>query len=123
MNKTVKLTELAKQTVTFNITKPEGVTAEPTITVKSGSITAYTGSGADCTLPAGDYTYTAKLDGCDTLSGSFVVKAAKTIGLEFVKSLTFDDFFADLDGITAENGTRYGFEPVRAAGMTILPLA
>ena len=45
-----------------------------------------------------------------------MVKAAKTIGLEFVKSLTFDDFFADLDGITAENGTRYGFEPVRAAG-------
>lgn len=116
VNKTVKLTELAKQTVTFNITKPEGVTAEPTITVTSGSITAYTGSGADCTLPAGDYTYTAKLDGCDTLSGSFVVKAAKTIGLEFVKSLTFDDFFAGLDGITAENGTRYGFEPVRAAG-------
>lgn len=116
VNKTVKLTELAKQTVTFNITKPEGVNAEPTITVKSGSITAYTGSGANCTLPAGDYTYTAKLDGCDTLSGSFVVKAAKTIGLEFVKSLTFNDFFADLDGITAENGTRYGFEPVRAAG-------
>lgn len=116
VNKTVKLTELAKQTVTFNITKPEGVTAEPTITVTSGSITAYTGSGANCTLPAGNYTYTAKLDGCDTLSGSFVVQAAKTIGLEFVKSLTFDDFFAGLDGITAENGTRYGFEPVRAAG-------
>lgn len=116
VNKTVKLTELAKQTVTFQITKPEGVNAEPTITVESGSITAYTGSGANCTLPAGDYTYTAKLDGCDTLSGSFVVKAAKTIGLEFVKSLTFDDFFAGLDGITAENGTRYGFEPVRAAG-------
>lgn len=116
VNKTVKLTELAKQTVTFNITKPEGIAAEPTITVKSGSITAYTGSGANCTLPAGDYTYTATLDGCDTLSGSFVVKAAKTIGLEFVKSLTFDDFFAGLDGITAENGTRYGFEPVRAAG-------
>lgn len=115
VNKTVTLTELEKQTVTFNITKPEGVNAEPTITVESGSITAYTGSGANCTLPAGDYTYTAKLDGCDALSGSFVVKAAKTIGLEFVKSLTFDDFFARLDGITAENGTRYGFEPVRAA--------
>ncbi|MFR5851642.1 MAG: GLUG motif-containing protein [Oscillospiraceae bacterium] len=116
VNKTVTLTEAAKYSVTFNITKPEGVNAEPTITVKSGSITAYTGSGANCTLPAGDYTYTAKLDGCDTLSGSFVVKAAKTIGLEFVKSLTFNDFFAGLDGITAENGTRYGFEPVRAAG-------
>ena len=115
VNKTVKLTELAKQAVTFNITKPEGIAAEPTITVNSGSITAYTGSGANCTLPAGDYTYTAKLDGCDTLTGSFVVKAAKTIGLEFVKSLTFNDFFAGLDGITAENGTRYGFEPVRDA--------
>lgn len=115
VNKTVKLTELAKQTVTFNITKPEGVNAEPTITVNSGSITAYTGDGTNCTLPAGNYTYTATLEGCDTLSGSFVVQAAKTIGLEFVKSLTFDDFFAGLDGITAENGTRYGFEPVRAA--------
>ncbi len=115
VNKTVTLTEAAKYSVTFNITKPEGVNAEPAITVTSGSITAYTGSGADCTLPAGEYTYTAKLDGCDTLSGSFVVKAAKTIGLEFVKSLTFDDFFAGLDGITAENGTRYGFEPVRDA--------
>lgn len=115
VNKTVTLTEAAKYSVTFQITKPEGVNAEPTITVNSGSITAYTGDGTNCTLPAGDYTYTAKLDGCDTLSGSFVVKAAKTIGLEFVKSLTFDDFFAGLDGITAENGTRYGFEPVRAA--------
>lgn len=114
VNKTVTLTELEKQTVTFNITKPEGVNAEPTITVESGSITAYTGSGANCTLPAGDYTYTAKLDGCDTLSGSFVVKAAKTIGLEFVKSLTFDDFFAGLDGITATNGTS-GFKPVKDA--------
>lgn len=114
VNKTVKLTELAKQTVTFNITKPEGVNAEPTITVKSGSITAYTGSGTNCALPAGDYTYTTKLDGCDALSGSFVVKAAKTIGLEFVKSLTFDDFFAGLDGITATNGTS-GFKPVKDA--------
>lgn len=115
VNKTVTLTEAAKYSVTFQITKPEGVNAEPTITVNSGSITAYTGDGTNCTLPAGNYTYTATLEGCDTLSGSFVVQAAKTIGLEFVKSLTFDDFFAGLDGITAENGTRYGFEPVRAA--------
>lgn len=116
VNKTVKLTELAKQTVTFNITKPEGVSAEPVVTVKYNGTKVYEGSGTNCTLPAGNYTYTATLDGCDTLSGSFVVQAAKTIGLEFVKSLTFDDFFAGLDGITAENGTRYGFEPVRAAG-------
>lgn len=115
VNKTVTLTEAAKYSVTFNITKPEGVTAEPTVTVKSGRDTVYTGSGTNCTLPAGNYTYTATLEGCDTLSGSFVVQAAKTIGLEFVKSLTFDDFFAGLDGITAENGTRYGFEPVRNA--------
>lgn len=114
VNKTVNLTELAKQTVTFNITKPEGVTAEPTVTVKSGRDTVYTGSGTNCTLPAGDYTYTATLEGCDTLSGSFVVKAAKTISLEFVKSLTFDDFFAGLDGITATNGTS-GFKPVKDA--------
>lgn len=116
VNKTVTLTEAAKYSVTFQITKPEGIAAEPAITVNSGSTQVYTGNGAGCRLPEGTYTYTAKLDGCDTLSGSFVVQAAKTIGLEFVKSLTFDDFFAGLDGITAENGTRYGFEPVRAAG-------
>lgn len=115
VNKTVKLTELAKQTVTFNITKPEGVNAEPTITVKSGSITAYTGSGADCTLPAGDYTYTAKLDGCDDLSGNFTVaSAAVAVDLPFAKKLTFDDMFQGIEGITAANGTS-GFKPVKDA--------
>lgn len=114
VNKTVTLTEAAKYSVTFQITKPEGVSASPTVTVTYNGTKVYEGSGANCTLPAGDYTYTAKLDGCDTLSGSFVVKAAKTIGLEFVKSLTFDDFFAGLDGITATNGTS-GFKPVKDA--------
>lgn len=115
VNKTVKLTELAKQTVTFNITKPEGVSAEPTITVKSGSITAYTGSGTNCTLPAGNYTYTAKLDGCDDLSGSFTVAAAAvTVNLPFAKKLTFADMFQGIEGITATNGTS-GFKPVKDA--------
>ena len=115
VNKTVTLTELEKQTVTFNITKPEGVNAEPTITVNSGSITAYTGSGADCTLPAGDYTYTAKLDGCDDLSGSFTVAAAAvTVNLSFAKKLTFADMFQGIEGITAANGTS-GFKPVKDA--------
>lgn len=76
VNKTVKLTELAKQTVTFNITKPEGVNAEPVVTVKYNGTKVYEGSGTNCTLPAGNYTYTAKLDGCDDLSGSFTVAAA-----------------------------------------------
>lgn len=115
VNKTVKLTELAKQTVTFNITKPEGVTAEPTITVKSGSITAYTGSGADCTLPAGNYTYKATLKDCDDLSGSFTVAAAAvTVNLPFEKKLTFADIFQGVEGITASNGTS-GFKPVKDA--------
>lgn len=115
VNKTVKLTELAKQTVTFNITKPEGVTAEPTITVKSGSITAYTGSGADCTLPAGNYTYKATLKDCDDLSGSFTVAAAAvTVNLPFEKKLTFADIFQGVEGITASNGTK-GFKPIKSA--------
>ena len=115
VNKTVKLTELAKQTVTFNITKPEGIAAEPAITVNSGSITAYTGSGANCTLPAGDYTYTAKLDGCDDLSGNFTVAAAAvTVNLPFAKKLTFADMFQGIEGITAANGTS-GFKPVKDA--------
>ncbi len=101
--------------VDFQITRPEGVEGEPNIIVKSGSIQAYTGNGTNCRLPAGTYTYTAVLDGCDALSGSFEVKAGKTVVLEFVKSLTFDDFFAGLKGITAENGTQYGFNAVKNA--------
>ena len=115
VNKTVKLTELAKQTVTFNITKPEGVTAAPTVTVMSGKDAVYTGSGTNCALPAGDYTYTAKLDGCDDLSGSFTVAvAAVTVNLPFAKKLTFADMFQGIEGITATNGTS-GFKPVKDA--------
>lgn len=115
VNKTVTLTEAAKYSVTFNITKPEGVTAEPTVTVMSGKDAVYTGSGTNCALPAGDYTYTAKLDGCDDLSGSFTVAAAAvTVNLPFAKKLTFDDIFQDIEGITATNGTS-GFKPVKDA--------
>lgn len=115
VNKTVKLTELAKQTVTFNITKPEGVSASPTVTVKYNGTKVYEGSGANCTLPAGDYTYTAKLDGCDDLSGNFTVaSAAVAVDLPFAKKLTFDDMFQGIEGITAANGTK-GFKPIKSA--------
>lgn len=115
VNKTVKLTELAKQTVTFNITKPEGVNAEPVVTVKYNGTKVYEGSGTNCTLPAGNYTYTAKLDGCDDLSGNFTVaSAAVAVDLPFAKKLTFDDMFQGIEGITATNGTS-GFKPVKDA--------
>lgn len=115
VNKTVKLTELAKQTVTFNITKPEGVTAEPVVTVKYNGTKVYEGSGTNCALPAGNYTYTAKLDGCDDLSGSFTVAAAAvTVNLPFAKKLTFADMFQGIEGITATNGSS-GFKPVKDA--------
>lgn len=115
VTKTVNLTEQTKQTVTFNITKPEGVSAEPVVTVKYNGTKVYEGSGTNCTLPAGNYTYTAKLDGCDDLSGSFTVAAAAvTVNLPFAKKLTFDDIFQDIEGITASNGEGYGFEAVRS---------
>lgn len=115
VNKAVTLTELAKQTVTFNITKPEGVSAKPVVTVKYNGTKVYEGSGTNCTLPAGNYTYTAKLDGCDDLSGSFTVAAAAvTVNLPFAKKLTFADMFQGIEGITATNGTS-GFKPVKDA--------
>ena len=115
VNKAVTLTELAKQTVTFNITKPEGVSAEPVVTVKYNGTKVYEGSGTNCALPAGDYTYTAKLDGCDDLSGSFTVAAAAvTVNLPFAKKLTFADMFQGIEGITATNGSS-GFKPVKDA--------
>lgn len=115
VNKTVTLTELAKQTVTFHITKPKGVSAEPVVTVKYNGTKVYEGSGTNCTLPAGNYTYTAKLDDCDDLSGSFTVAAAAvTVNLSFAKKLTFADMFQGIEGITAANGTS-GFKPVKDA--------
>ena len=115
VNKTVKLTELTKQTVTFNITKPKGVSAEPVVTVKYNGTKVYEGSGTNCALPAGNYTYTAKLDGCDDLSGSFTVAAAAvTVNLPFAKKLTFADMFQGIEGITATNGSS-GFKPVKDA--------
>lgn len=115
VNKAVTLTELAKQTVTFNITKPEGVSAEPVVTVKYNGTKVYEGSGTNCALPAGDYTYTAKLDGCDDLFSSFTVAAAAvTVNLPFAKKLTFADMFQGIEGITATNGTS-GFKPVKDA--------
>ena len=115
VNKTVTLTELAKQTVTFHITKPDGVTASPTVTVMSGKDAVYTGSGTNCALPAGDYTYKATLKDCDDLSGSFTVAAAAvTVNLPFEKKLTFADIFQGVEGITASNGTK-GFKPIKSA--------
>lgn len=115
VNKTVKLTELTKQTVTFDITKPKGVSAEPVVTVKYNGTKVYEGSGTNCALPAGNYTYTAKLDGCDDLSGSFTVAAAAvTVNLPFAKKLTFADMFQGIEGITATNGSS-GFKPVKDA--------
>lgn len=117
VNKAVTLTELAKRTVTFNITKPEGVSAEPVVTVKYNGTKVYEGSGTNCALPAGNYTYTAKLDDCDDLSGSFTVAAAAaavTVNLSFAKKLTFADMFQGIEGITAANGTS-GFKPVKDA--------
>ena len=115
VNKTVTLTEAAKYSVTFQITKPEGVSASPTVTVEYNGTKVYEGSGANCTLPAGDYTYKATLKDCDDLSGSFTVAAAAvTVNLPFEKKLTFADIFQGVEGITASNGTK-GFKPIKSA--------
>ena len=115
VNKTVTLTEAAKYSVTFQITKPEGVSASPTVTVEYNGTKVYEASGANCTLPAGDYTYKATLKDCDDLSGSFTVAAAAvTVNLPFEKKLTFADIFQGVEGITASNGTK-GFKPIKSA--------
>lgn len=119
VNKTVTLTEAAKYSVTFQITKPEGVSASPTVTVEYNGTKVYEGSGANCTLPAGDYTYKATLKDCDDLSGSFTVAAAAvTVNLPFEKKLTFADIFQGVEGITASNGTK-GFKPINPLPETI----
>ena len=87
---TVVLDTLPTQAVTFTTTLPEGMSCTPTVTVKSadGVERAYAAG-----LPAGEYTYVATAEGCDTVEGAFTVTdSAVTIPVAFVRTLTMTDF-------------------------------
>ena len=99
--KTVPLTKSAAYSVAFDISRPAGITADPTVTVKTNGKAVYTGDGAGCSLSNGSYAYTVACDGCDNAGGIFSVNGDKVnITVTLAKKAIFEDFFANCQGIT-----------------------
>lgn len=99
--KTVPLTKSAAYSVAFDISRPAGITADPTVTVKTNGKAVYTGDGTGCSLPNGSYAYTVACDGCDNAGGLFSVNGDKmNITVTLAKKAIFEDFFANCQGIT-----------------------
>ena len=99
--KTVPLTKSAAYSVAFDISRPAGITADPTVTVRTNGKAVYTGDGTGCSLPNGSYAYTVACDGCDNAGGVFSVNGDKVnITVTLAKKAIFEDFFANCQGIT-----------------------
>lgn len=99
--KTVPLTKSAAYSVAFDISCPAGITADPTVTVKTNGKAVYTGDGTGCSLSNGSYAYTVACDGCDNAGGVFSVNGDKVnITVTLAKKAIFEDFFANCQGIT-----------------------
>lgn len=99
--KTVPLTKSAAYSVAFDISRPAGITADPTVTVKTNGKAVYTGDGTGCSLSNGSYAYTVAYDGCDNAGGIFSVNGDKVnITVTLAKKAIFEDFFANCQGIT-----------------------
>lgn len=99
--KTVPLTKSAAYSVAFDISRPAGITADPTVTVRTNGKTVYTGDGTGCSLSNGSYAYTVACDGCDNAGGVFSVNGNKVnITVTLAKKAIFEDFFANCQGIT-----------------------
>lgn len=99
--KTVPLTKSAAYSVAFDISRPAGITADPTVTVKTNGKEVYTGDGTGCSLSNGSYAYTVACDGCDNAGGIFSVNGDKVnITVTLAKKAIFEDFFANCQGIT-----------------------
>ena len=99
--KTVPLTKSAAYSVAFDISRPAGITADPTVTVRTNGKAVYTGDGTGCSLSNGSYAYTVACDGCDNAGGIFSVNGDKmNITVTLAKKAIFEDFFANCQGIT-----------------------
>lgn len=99
--KTVPLTKSAAYSVAFDISRPAGIMADPTVTVKTNGKAVYTGDGTGCSLSNGSYAYTVACDGCDNAGGIFSVNGDKVnITVTLAKKAIFEDFFANCQGIT-----------------------
>ena len=123
----VTLKELAKKTISFNISLPDGVSGDCTVEIKSDGKQAASGTETSYSLPQGEYTYTITHPNCESAQGSFTIAAEDvTETIQMIRKLVFSDVFAAMSGIEAVNNTdadkatEYGFSPVKTGENVIL---
>ena len=123
----VTLPELAKKTISFNITLPQDVSGDCTVEIKSDGKQAASGTETSYSLPQGEYTYTITHPNCETAEGKFTIADADvTETVQMIRKLVFSDVFAQMTGIEAANNTdndketTYGFTPVKTEESVML---
>ena len=123
----VTLDELAKKTISFKISLPDGVSGDCTVEIKSDGKQAASGTETSYSLPQGEYTYTITHPNCESAQGSFTIAAEDvTETIQMIRKLVFSDVFAAMSGIEAVNNTdadkatEYGFSPTKTGENIIL---
>ena len=123
----VTLDELAKKTISFKISLPDGVSGDCTVEIKSDGKQAASGTETSYSLPQGEYTYTITHPNCESAQGSFTIAAEDvTETIQMIRKLVFSDVFAAMSGIEAVNNTdadkatEYGFSPMKTGENIIL---
>ena len=123
----VTLPELAKKTISFNITLPQDVSGDCTVEINSDGKQAASGTETSYSLPQGEYTYTITHPNCETAEGKFTIADADvTETVQMIRKLVFSDVFAQMTGIEAANNTdndketTYGFTPVKTEESVML---
>ena len=123
----VTLDELAKKTISFKISLPDGVSGDCTVEIKSDGKQAASGTETSYSLPQGEYTYTITYPNCESAQGSFTIAAEDvTETIQMIRKLVFSDVFAAMSGIEAVNNTdadkatEYGFSPMKTGENIIL---
>lgn len=113
----IELKAVPGKVVTFNVTLPEGVTGDYSVTVKSGDTVINAEENGTYKLPAGEYNYTITHPNCVDAKGTVTVgdeDVSESVTME--RKLVFADLFAGLDGITAKDDETYPFTVVGSYG-------
>ena len=122
VSETVTMEKTDTYAVTFKITKPSGITADAAVAVKSGNTVITADEDGTYNLPADTYSYTVTCTGCEIETGEFTVgEEAMTVEVTLEKTLTFGDFFTELNGrATVANSTYYKFKPAKEGAIKYL---
>lgn len=111
VSENITLTKQPTYKVSFSITKPETITDDPVVKVKSGTTEIAAQADGSYDLPVGEYTYEITLKDCEKETGTFkVTDKDQAITISMIKKLVFSDFFTEIaDRVTATDGTAKPF--------------